>query len=213
LRLFLGPRHRQAAVQVAHDGTATLGHLVESLGVPLTEVGSLTIGGRPVPPSHRPAAGDVVFVGLVARPQRLPVSPPRFVLDVHLGTLARRLRLLGVDTAYANWLDDDALIEQANAERRALLTQDRGLLRRRRLWLGGTCGGAFRMSNSPTCWSGSPRRSSHGPGAPPATACSQAWTRPRWPAPCSPARGAPTTRSPAADLAGGSTGAGRTAGG
>ena len=37
----------------------------------------------------------------------------------------------------ANDASDDALIEQANAERRILLTQDRGLLRRRALWLGG----------------------------------------------------------------------------
>lgn len=60
----------------------------------------------------------------------------RFLLDVHLGTLARRLRLLGVDTAYHNDMDDPALVVQANAERRVLLTQDRGLLRRRALWLG-----------------------------------------------------------------------------
>jgi uncharacterized protein with PIN domain len=64
------------------------------------------------------------------------VPLPRFVLDVHLGTLARWLRLAGVDTAYANDADDDALIEQANATRRVLLTRDRGLLCRRLLWLG-----------------------------------------------------------------------------
>jgi len=47
-----------------------------------------------------------------------------------------------VDTAYANDAGDDALIEQANAERRVLLTQDRGLLRRRALWLGAYVRGA-----------------------------------------------------------------------
>jgi uncharacterized protein with PIN domain len=41
-----------------------------------------------------------------------------------------------VDAAYANDADDDALIEQANAGRRVLLSQDRGVLRRRKLWLG-----------------------------------------------------------------------------
>ena len=65
-----------------------------------------------------------------------------FVLDVHLGTLARRLRLVGVDAAYANDADDDALIEQANADRRMLLTQDPCLLRRRGLWLGAYVRGA-----------------------------------------------------------------------
>ncbi len=44
--------------------------------------------------------------------------------------------------AYANDAADDALVEQANAERRVLLTQDRGLLHRRQLWLGAYVRGA-----------------------------------------------------------------------
>jgi uncharacterized protein len=143
LRFFLAPRHRrEPVVNVGHDGTSTAGHLVESLGVPLTEVGSLTVGGRPEPAGYRPADGDVVDVGPVARPQRLPLATLRFVLDVHLGTLARRLRLLGVDCAYANDAGDDELVERANAEDRVLLTQDRGLLRRRALRHGGYVRGA-----------------------------------------------------------------------
>src|SRR5690348_18493891 len=56
--------------------------------------------------------------------------------------VAAGLRLAGVDAAYANDAGDDALIEQANAGRRVLLTQDRGLLRRRALWLGAYVRGA-----------------------------------------------------------------------
>ena len=134
LRLFLAPGHRGGRVRAACDGTSSLGHVVESLGVPLPEVGGLVVNGELVAPSYRPGAGDVVDVGAVRRPQRLPSA--RFVLDVHLGTLARRLRLVGVDAAYRNDLDDDALIGQANGGRRVLLTRDRGLLRRRKLWRG-----------------------------------------------------------------------------
>ena len=121
-------------MRVACDGTSSLGHVVESLGVPLPEVGRLAVNGRPVPPGYRPGGGDLIDVGAVDRPQPLPSA--RFLLDVHLGTLARRLRLVGVDTAWANDLDDDTLIEQANTGQRVLLTKDRGLLRRRKLWLG-----------------------------------------------------------------------------
>jgi uncharacterized protein with PIN domain len=78
----------------------------------------------------------------LTRPQRLLVAPARFVLDVHLGALTRRLRLVGVDSAYSNDADDDELIAQANAQKRVLLTQDRGLLRRRSLWRGGYVRGA-----------------------------------------------------------------------
>jgi uncharacterized protein len=140
LRLFLAPRHRDGYARVACDGTSSLGHVVESLGVPLPEIGRLAVNGRPATAARRLGGGDAVEVGAPPRPQ--PLARPRFILDVHLGTLARRLRLLGVDTAYANNLDDDELIERANASRRVLLTQDRGLLRRRKLWLGAYVRGA-----------------------------------------------------------------------
>src|SRR5262245_38596919 len=134
LRFLLHLRHRNGLAEVAVDGTSTLGHVVEALGVPRTEFGELLVNGRPADPESRPRDGDVVDVPVRPRPQP---APARFVLDVHLGTLARRLRLLGVDTAYRNDADDDELVVQANAEDRILLTQDRGLLRRRALALGG----------------------------------------------------------------------------
>ncbi|MFI6181789.1 MULTISPECIES: Mut7-C RNAse domain-containing protein [unclassified Nonomuraea] len=135
LRMFLPVSRRREWHRVTTDGTSTLGHHVESLGIPLTEVGPMVSDGRGVPPSHLLAPGEAVEVRPMPRPQPLPAEP-RFLLDVHLGTLARRLRLLGVDTAYHNDMDDPALVVQANEERRVLLTQDRGLLRRRALWLG-----------------------------------------------------------------------------
>jgi uncharacterized protein len=140
LRMFLRPGRRGGPVPVALDGTSSLGHVVESLGVPLTEVGRLLVNGAPAAPSYRPRDGDVVQVEGVPRPQPLPAA--RFLLDVHLGTLARRLRLVGVDAVYTNDAADAALVEQANATRRVLLTQDRGLLHRRKLWLGAYVRGA-----------------------------------------------------------------------
>lgn len=140
LRLFLKPAHRGGPVPVDCDGVSSLGHVVQSLGIPLTEVGRLTVNGRPAAPRYRLGGGDVVEVSLVGRPQRVPAT--RFSCDVHLGALARRLRLAGIDTAYTNDADDDTLIADANATRRILLTQDRGLLRRRTLWLGAYVYGA-----------------------------------------------------------------------
>lgn len=149
LRFFLPLRHRDGELSLRWDGTSSLGHLVESAGVPLPEAGRLCAAGMAgrlcaagpaVPPSYRPQPGEVVLVCPIQRPQPLPAA--RFVLDVHLGTLARRLRLVGVDTDYSNDRDDDELIELANAAQRVLLTQDRGLLRRRRLWLGAYVRGA-----------------------------------------------------------------------
>jgi uncharacterized protein with PIN domain len=134
LRFLLPVRHRRGDVTVPVDGASTIGHIVESLGVPRTEIGELRVGGRSASLTARLRAGDVIDVQPAPRPQL--IADPRFVLDVHLGTLARRMRLLGIDTAYRNDADDAELVAQAAAERRVVLTQDRGLLRRRALTAG-----------------------------------------------------------------------------
>lgn len=138
LRVFLpNGRRRDGGARHTTDGVSTLGHVVESLGVPLTEVGALVVDGREVPVSYVPTAGVSVAVRPVARPQRVPGAPLRFLLDVHLGTLARRMRLLGVDTAYESTdIGDPALATRSAAEQRVMLSRDRGLLRRRELWAG-----------------------------------------------------------------------------
>jgi uncharacterized protein len=142
LRFFLAPRNRGGEFEVGYDGTSSLGHVVESAGVPLPEVGELRMGPRTAAPGERIAPGQPVTVLPVRRPQPLPTDPPRFCLDVHLGTLARRLRLLGLDTAYRNNADDDELIQQASKETRMLLTQDRALLQRRAVPFGAYVRGA-----------------------------------------------------------------------
>ncbi|MFJ8668089.1 Mut7-C RNAse domain-containing protein [Streptomyces sp. NPDC093600] len=137
LRLFVPADRRSGRTAVVTDGASTLGHVVESLGVPLTEAGRLLVDGRPVDVSHIPAAGETVEVEGVERPQPVPGAPLRFLLDVHLGTLARRLRLLGVDAAYESEdIGDPALAALSAREQRVMLSRDRGLLRRRELWAG-----------------------------------------------------------------------------
>ncbi|MFH8747758.1 Mut7-C RNAse domain-containing protein [Streptomyces rimosus] len=145
LRLFVPSERREGRTALRTDGTSTLGHVVESLGVPLTEVGHLLVDGRQTAVSHVPRDGESVEVCAVERPQRVPGAPLRFLLDVHLGTLARRLRLLGVDAAYESTdIGDPALAARSAAERRVLLSRDRGLLRRRENWAG-----AFVYSDRP----------------------------------------------------------------
>jgi uncharacterized protein with PIN domain len=135
LRFLLPSGNRDADLTVPVDGVSSLVHILESLGVPRTEIGEVRVAGRPSSVQSRPRPGDLIEVLPVRRPQRL--GDPRFVLDVHLGALARRMRLLGIDSAYRNDATDPELVAQANAQRRVLLTQDRGLLRRRALTAGG----------------------------------------------------------------------------
>ena len=61
LALFVPHGRRAGVTPLAVDGVSTLGHVVESLGVPLTEVGALVVDGRVVPVSHIPADGESVI--------------------------------------------------------------------------------------------------------------------------------------------------------
>ncbi|MGY1839293.1 MULTISPECIES: Mut7-C RNAse domain-containing protein [unclassified Modestobacter] len=132
LRWLLPPRIRAAGErELTADPDATIGHLVQAAGVPLTEVGEVRVDGASVQLSARPSPGTVLEVSPAARPQ--PVPAGGFLLDVGLGALARRLRLLGLDAAWSNDADDPELVTRAAAEDRVLLTQDRGLLKRRAL--------------------------------------------------------------------------------
>jgi uncharacterized protein with PIN domain len=55
----------------------------------------------------------------------------RFLADNMLGKLARWLRIMGYDTAYAQNEEDAELVARAEAESRILLTRDRELARRK----------------------------------------------------------------------------------
>lgn len=137
-------RRRRARIDVADDGVSTIGHVVGSIGIPPTEVGAIVVDGHEVDAGWRPTPGAVVGVRPRPRPQAAPTDPARFALDVHLGTLARRLRLLGIDAAWRNHASDDELVELARGEQRVILTRDRGLLLRR-----AARDGAYVRGNSP----------------------------------------------------------------
>ncbi len=139
---FLPPARRKVPFSVEARGDCTVKSLIEDLGVPHTEVDLILANGVSVDFSHRPSDGDTISVypvfetidiGAVTRLRPAPLRVPRFVCDVHLGKLSGFLRLLGFDTAYANHLDDEALLAISLAESRILLTRDRGLLKRREL--------------------------------------------------------------------------------
>ena len=60
-------------------------------------------------------------------------SPPKFLVDVMLGTLARWLRILGYDTAYDNQIEDREILRRCLQEDRVALTRDRLLIQQGRL--------------------------------------------------------------------------------
>lgn len=137
---FLPPPRRQRDVRYPFDVAPSVKDAIESLGVPHTEVDLVLVGGVPVTFAHRLHDGDHVSVypvferldiGEVTLLRPAPLRVVRFVADVHLGTLARYLRLLGFDTQYDRTRTDDELARISASEGRILLTRDRGLLKRK----------------------------------------------------------------------------------
>ena len=72
---------------------------------------------------------EAIDVSNIIRLRPKPLRDPKFILDVHLGKLARYLRLLGFDSLYLNTYTDDEIINVAAKESRIILTRDRGLLK------------------------------------------------------------------------------------
>ncbi len=118
---------------------------IEAMGIPHTEVDVILANGLSVNFSYPLQDNDMIDVYPVcsdipvASPLKLTPCPPdpvSFVLDVHLGKLARRMRLLGFDVCYRNDLDDAEIMDIAEGENRIILTRDLGILKHRKVMHG-----------------------------------------------------------------------------
>lgn len=136
---FLAPERRYRDSSVRFTVPVTVKDAIESLGVPHTEVDLVLVDGEPAAFARLLEGGERVSVypvfeafdiRPVTRVRPEPLRRTRFVLDVHLGRLARYLRMLGFDTAYGNRHGDETLARLSAEEGRILLTRDRGLLKR-----------------------------------------------------------------------------------
>lgn len=136
---FLERSKRYRPIQYFPDRHPAVKDVLESIGIPHTEIRLIRINGLPVALTQQVSEGDIVEVFPVGvcpeggAEHILPFKPEelKFVLDVHLGGLARWLRLAGIDVLY-QWKDPgDALLAQiASREDRVLLTRDINLLKR-----------------------------------------------------------------------------------
>ena len=137
---FLTPALRKTDISHTCDRRASVKDMIESFGVPHTEVDIILVNGQSVDFSCIVQDGDrisvyPVFESLDVSPlvrlRPAPLRIPAFVLDSNLGRLARYLRLLGFDCLYQNDYDDDTVATIADREQRTVLTRHRALLQRK----------------------------------------------------------------------------------
>jgi uncharacterized protein with PIN domain len=137
---FVRPALRHIEISHVLERKASIKDVIESFNVPHTEIELILVNGSAVDFSHIVQDGDDIQVyptRQTLNSAELPLlrppllQPPKFIIDVNLGKLARNLRLLGIDCWYHNDYADDDIARLSSEEQRILLTRDRSLLRRK----------------------------------------------------------------------------------
>lgn len=137
---FLPDSKKKQQYGIPDYGKRSVKDLVESQGVPHTEVDLIFVNGKSVNFDFLVEGGDLISVYPVfekfnitgnTKLREHPLRNLRFILDVHLGKLAKYMRMLGFDSRYDNRYEDEEISLQAYVENRVLLTRDIGLLKRR----------------------------------------------------------------------------------
>jgi uncharacterized protein with PIN domain len=134
---FLPSGQRKRTIEYRFSGHPGIKDPIEVFGVPHTEVELIVVNGRSVGFDYHLQAGDRVAVypvfesldiSPVLKLREKPLRNTRFIMDVNLGKLAKRMRMLGFDSLYRNDYRDAEVVDIAVNDRRIVLTRDRRLL-------------------------------------------------------------------------------------
>jgi uncharacterized protein with PIN domain len=137
LNYFLPLHRRHTTFTHTFEGRVSIKDMIESFGVPHTEIEAISANGRSVDLTY--LVDDAARIEVFGFSSRNPVEKlirpplegePRFILDVHLGQLAVYLRMLGFDALYRNDYGDEKISHISSLERRVLLSRDRGIFKR-----------------------------------------------------------------------------------
>ena len=142
LNEFLPSEKRKKLFAYTFNGSPSVKDAIEANGIPHGEVDLILVNSISVGFSYKLRYGDIVSVYPVfetfditslvhLRPKPLRIS--KFILDVHLGKLAKYLRLCGFDTLYRKDYNDIEIINISSSEKRIILTHDVGLLKNKKV--------------------------------------------------------------------------------
>lgn len=129
---------RETTIQVYRfHGNPSVKDAIEAQGIPHTEVDLIVVNGRSVGFGYHLESGDIVRVHPDTSDERVSGNKEllrgepekKFILDVHLGKLARLIRLAGFDALYRNDYSDHEIAETSAKQGRIVLTRDRRLLK------------------------------------------------------------------------------------
>ena len=131
---------KQHKTRFPHEfiGKPSVKDIIEAMGVPHTEIDLILVDGESVGFDYPISGGAQIAVYPVfelfditplVHLRSKPLRETEFVVDVNLGKLAKKLRLLGFDTLYRNDFIDAEIIELSLQDLRIILTRDKGILK------------------------------------------------------------------------------------
>jgi uncharacterized protein with PIN domain len=139
---FLPARKKKISFDYSFNGNPSVKDAIEAQGVPHVEVDMIIVNSNPVDFTYKLKNEDQVSVypvfetldvSTVSPLRSKPLRDPKFILDVHLGRLARYMRLCGLDTLYGKYIDDPEIVAVSGKEHRIILTRDRNLLKNKKV--------------------------------------------------------------------------------
>ncbi|MFH1480852.1 MAG: Mut7-C RNAse domain-containing protein, partial [Pseudomonadota bacterium] len=137
LNHFLPEKKRKIEFDVLFQVNRPIKDMIEDLGVPSTEIDLILVNGRSVDFSYIPQDKDrisvyPVFENLNIRSvtllRRIPLRKTRFIVDTHLGDIAKSMRLLGFDVYYDPSISHKEIIRISKDENRIILTNSKRIL-------------------------------------------------------------------------------------
>ena len=135
---FLPSGKRKKNFEYQFSGSPTVKDAIEAIGIPHIEVDLILVNGESVSFSHQLSGNEnisvyPVFESLdispINRLREQPLRVTRFILDVHLGKLAKYLRMTGFDTLYEKDYSDADIVKISIEGKRIILTRDLGILK------------------------------------------------------------------------------------
>ncbi len=137
---FLPPERRKKEFTFNFNGNPSVKDAIEDIGIPHTEIDLIIVNGNSVGFDYHIQNDDhisiypvfeTIDISPIIKLRPKPLRNPKFILDAHLGKLARLLRMLGFDAVYNNDIDDKEIIQISIDDNRIILTRDIGILKHR----------------------------------------------------------------------------------
>ena len=124
---------------------ASIKDVLESFGLPHTEIGKIVCQGREVDFSAAVEENQQFSIFPIQAPwdvtgksllRPVPLLEASFMVDVNVGRLARYLRMAGFDVLYDSGWNDEHIVALITRNKRIVLTRDMGLLKRKQVEFG-----------------------------------------------------------------------------